>query len=266
MSNYSNKACQMTLQQCIETLDNMSLQMEIIRANLSNARNNNAEKVGCAADNKGLAKIVAAKQNVDGSLTKMFALKKETPPTDMEKMYGRYGSQEDCATAQPPDENDPIAELEEMLDCQDQQSKTRTFALFSSVSEAEEFLMNAINQVVSMFSTISRILKDDALSCLKKPPTDKAAVDLITEQCLALLLDLQIAMIQPISKLKELLVTRLKVIVPELDLAFKNMLMFQKLELLSARTIARQEARRQVHLESLNSNPPAAAQEPQPGS
>lgn len=255
MSNSSN-ACKMTLQQCVEALESMSLQMEIIRGHLSPSACNKAE--GSSSPKKNaLAKVVAAKQNADGSVTKMFALKRELPATNIK-------SQEDSSTAQSPDESDPIAELEEMLTApQKQKPSQRTFALFSSVADAEEFLMNAINEIVSMFSTISRILKDDALACLKGPPTNKTAIDIVTEQCLALLLDLQIALIQPICKIKELLISRFKTVVPELESAFKNLLMFQKLELLSARTIAKQEARRQVNLEALPENVPPNQSEEQ---
>lgn len=336
MSSCANPSCQMTIKQCLEALDKMKRQMEIIlphlppdvRNNLANCAPPNAQN---APNKTGFTKIIAAKQNADGSFTKMFALKRDFPEFGNDRnfsdgntlqnasnIFGQdrnmafspsqrpqresdcsvnnssYQNQQNasriftvernmplsprrdgaetlarlrsrveerlgCTIQQPADDNDPIGELEEMQG--PQRPVKRTFALFATVNEAEEFLMVTINQIVTMFSKIAEMLKEDSINCLKDIPKDKSFKQQINEKCVALLLDLEYSMREPINKLKEEWIGRFKAVVPELNFALCNIVNFQDLEIMNNRSIARQEAMIEARIEAaaLGHNEPATS-------
>lgn len=306
-----NPSCQMTIQQCLDALEKMKRQMEVIlphlpedvREYLATGRDPYADPPATDPNKPGVTKIIAAKQNADGSFTKMFAVKRDIPckkdiptststPCDGNAMAQRQQNavarpERDGTLARlrcqvenrlghalpawPHDENDPIGELEEMRGPQPQPQMKRTFALFSTVDEAEDFLMVTINLIVSMFSKIAETLKNDSINCLKDMPKDKCLKDMITEKCMALLLDLELAMTEPINKLKEEWVGRFKAVIPELDCALNNIIRFQALEVMNTRSIARQEAKIEAHIEASVANPserrreePAPSENPPP--
>lgn len=300
MNSCGSPSCQMTIEQCLETLEQMKHQMEIIlpylpddvRENLGIGANLDGgflEDSSCPRDpdrdvTKGFTKIVAAKQNADGSFTKMFALKREVPklhvspcdttmttrlnnadifPQDqsmlcnasarpqrdgtLTRLRTTIENKMGCRLPQPPDENDPIGELDDM---ENPPPAKRTFALFASIDDAEEFLMVTINQIVTMFSKIAETLKNDALNCMKSPPKDKTAREYIVERCLAMLLDLELAMEGPINRLKEEWIIRFKTVIPELDTAVSNLVLFQNLENMNIKSISRHEAKIEAHIQA----------------
>lgn len=248
-------------------LEQMRQQIEFLRgclpANMSDE--NDAGKTSCSpstqktvpeTNNKGFTKIVAAKQNPDGTFTKMFALKREVAtPEEPETKFSqsetleRLRSQVENRIGRPLPRPNSIEEEQEIM--QDEKSPSnRKFDLFFSVADAEQFLMFTINQIVTMFNKIAKTLKNDTLNCWKSFPNDEPLKRLIIKQCLDLLLDIECAMNESINKLKDDWSERFRALIPELDCTFNQIMTFQEIEIENIKNIAKHEANIEVHMEN----------------